>query len=217
MQRYSFVSKGRILAGKKLQRFLKADKKLRLRRIAAINKAYKNPEYRKKLSRIKKEFYKNPKKREQIDRIITSYYREHPDMKKKQAEKAVNYFKKNPKAFEKFLKAGKNPLRKNIRTKQGFLVRSRGEKLISDFLYKNKIRAEYESKTFFLGGYFCTPDFWLPGYKVYIEFYGGYPGSWKKKVIKNKLYKKYKVPVISITPSELRELWELRQILHRDI
>jgi hypothetical protein len=60
----------------------------------------------------------------------------------------------------------------------------------------------------FLGGYLCTPDFQLTKSKIYIEFYGGYPGSWKKKVVKNKLYKKYKIPVISITPSELRDLDE---------
>ena len=130
-------------------------------------------------------------------------------MRKKQVEKAMNYFHKNPKAYEKFLEAGKNPLKKHLKTKQGSLVRSKGERKIADFLYENGIPAEYESKTFFLDGHFCTPDFYLPEHKVYIEFYGGYPGSWKKKVIKNRLYKKFKIPYITVTPSDLKELKEL--------
>jgi hypothetical protein len=204
--RYSFKSKGRIEAGKKLQRLLRKNKKLRTKRIRQINIAYKNPEYRKKLSRIKKKFYKNPEERQKIDRIITEYYREHPNMRKELAQRAINYFKNNPKAFQKFLKAGKNPLRKHLNTKQGELVRSKGEKAIADYLYKNKIAYKYEGKTLSLGDYLCTPDFLLLKQKIYIEFYGGYPGSWKKKVLKNKLYPKYKIPVISITPSELEDL-----------
>ena len=204
--RYSFKSKGRILAGKKLQRLLKQNKILREKRIQQINIAYRNPEYRRKLSRIKKEFYKNPEERRKIDRIITEYYKDHPNMKKEQAQKAINYFKNNPKAFQKFLNAGKNPLRKHLKTKQGEKVRSKGEKAIADYLYKNKIPYKYEGKTLSLGDYLCTPDFLLLKQKIYIEFYGGYPGSWKKKVIKNRLYKKYKIPVISITPSELEDL-----------
>jgi hypothetical protein len=206
MNRYSFKSPGRVKAGKKLQRLLRQNKKLRTKRILQINIAYKNPEYHKKLSRIKKKFYKSPEERQKIDRIITDYYREHPNMRKAQAQKAINYFKKNPKAFQKFLKAGKNPLRKHLRTKQGELVRSKGEKQIADWLYKNKIPYKYEGKTLFLDGYFCTPDFQLLKQKAYIEFYGGYPGSWKKKVLKNKLYKKHKLGVISITPGELENL-----------
>jgi len=204
--RYSFKSKGRIEAGKNLQRLLKQNKILRERRIKSINRAYRNPEYGKKLSRIKKEFYKSHEERQKIDRIITNYYREHPNMRKEQAQKIINYFKKNPKAFKKFLNAGKNPLKKHLKTKQGEKVRSKGEKTIADYLYKNSVPYKYEGKTLFRDGYFCTPDFWLPKSKTYIEFYGGYPGSWKKKVIKNKLYKKYRIPVISITPGELNSL-----------
>ena len=40
---------------------------------------------------------------------------------------------------------------------------------------------------------------------IFIEFYGGYYKAWKRKVLKNKLYKKYKIPVIVITPAELGE------------
>jgi len=58
----------------------------------------------------------------------------------------------------------------------------------------------------------CVPDFYLPKYNThnmtYIEFYGGYPKAWKKKVLKNRLYKAHKIPYIFITPAELRDLQE---------
>ena len=174
--------------------------------------AYKNKNLRKKVGKAVRKAFLNEEIIAKIDRSVTSYYREHPRMKKKQAEKAMNYFKKNPAAFAKFLKAGKNPLTRHIKTKQGFLVRSDGERKIANWLFDRKISAFYEVKTLFLDGFFCTPDFWLPKFKTYIEFYGGYPGSWKKKVLKNKLYIKYKLKVISITPSELRELKELKRL-----
>ena len=54
------------------------------------------------------------------------------------------------------------------------------------------------------------------GVLVTVMPYLGFPGSWKKKVIKNKLYRKYSVPVIAVTPAELKNLdaailWELRR------
>ncbi len=187
-------------AGRKLSELHK--ERLRISNI----QAYGNKSLRMRMSRIKKKQYVKTDLEKKIDRTVTKYYREHPLMRRKQAQKAMDYFKRNPRAFHRFLEAGKNPLRKHIKTKPGFLVRSKGEKRIADFLFDNGIKAEYECKTFFLGGYFCTPDFYLVKKKVYIEFYGGYPGSWKKKVIKNRLYPKFGIPVVSITPSELDDL-----------
>jgi len=177
-------------------------KKLKLSNIHT----YKNKNLRKKVGNAVRKAFLNEDIRKKIDKAVTLYYREHKEARKERAERVTSYFKKNPKAFEKFLKAGKNPLKKHLKTKSGFLVRSKGEKAIADWLFSHNIKAYYESQTLFLEGYLCTPDFWLPKQKTYIEFYGGYPGSWKKKVIKNKLYKKYEIPVISITPSELEDL-----------
>ncbi|PIU76154.1 hypothetical protein COS75_00495 [Candidatus Pacearchaeota archaeon CG06_land_8_20_14_3_00_35_12] len=146
--------------------------------------------------------------RQKIDRIMTAWWREHPNIRKEVSEKAKRMFISHPERFKKFMKNGKNPFSAKIRTKNGFFVRSKGEKEIANFLFENEIKAEYESKTliFEKEGQICVPDFWLPRYKIYIEFYGGYPGAWKKKVMKNKLYKKYKIPCIFITPNELRNL-----------
>ena len=90
------------------------------------------------------------------------------------------------------------------------------EQQVARFLHKHKINTSYESEVLNLDGQICVPDFFLTDYEVYIEYYGGFPGSWKKKVIKNKLYRKYSVPVIAVTPAELKNLdaailWELRR------
>ena len=168
--------------------------------------AYRSRNLRKKVGKAVRKAFLNAGIRKKIDKSVTRYYREHPHARKERAERVIKYFKSHPLAFEKFLKAGKNPLKRHLRTKSGVLVRSDGERKIADWLFSHNINAEYESTTLFLDGFLCTPDFWLPEHKIYIEFYGGYPGSWKKKVIKNKLYKKFKIPVIRITPSELEYL-----------
>ena len=60
-----------------------------------------------------------------------------------------------------------------IVTKKGEKVRSYGERDIADYLYANKIEYVYESayKVDDKGTKY-RPDFYLPKYKVYIEYYG---------------------------------------------
>ena len=53
------------------------------------------------------------------------------------------------------------------RTRKGDNVRSMGEKRIADWSYINNIRYNYEPK---LSKF--VPDFFLPGYKMVIEYYG---------------------------------------------
>ena len=174
-----------------------------------INKYYSNPISRKKLSELKKKQYKeHPELIARMDREITSWWHDHPNMKKERSEKVKRFFIEHPDKFMKFMKYGTNSDKPHLKTKQGFIVRSKGEKKIADFLYYNKIKSSYEAKTLIFKeeGQICIPDFYLPSYKIYIEFYGGYPAAWKKKVMKNKLYKKYKIPCIFITPAELRDL-----------
>lgn len=171
-------------------------------------KTWKNKSLRKKLSKIKKKYFNNPRNRYKIDRILTGWYKEHPKAKQKMKEKIIKYYLENPEAFQKFLEGGKNSSR-HIKSKLG-LVRSKPEKFIADYLYDNKIKASYEKYSLFLKPWICTPDFYLKGWLV--EYYGGHPKSWKKKVIKNKLYKKYKIPVIAIQPYELRDLSFLKRL-----
>jgi predicted nuclease of restriction endonuclease-like RecB superfamily len=172
----------------------------------ASKKTWSNPEFRKKMSKIQKKAYENPDLRKKIDKAVTKWWKEHPHVRKEYSDRLKNYFIKNPKDFaDKFYNGKNNPFHPHIKTKLG-LVRSKGEATIANFLYNNKIEAKYEAKTLMLDGYICVPDFYLEKYNTYIEFYGGYPGSRTKKVLKNKLYKKHKLRVIAITPSELRDL-----------
>jgi len=164
------------------------------------------PGYHEKLARAMRRYYKNPEARGRIDRLITSWWRNHPNIRKINSDKMKREFAKHPEALKKFMKGGKNPFKARLKTNQGFLVRSKGEREIANFLFENRIKSQYEAKTLQLDGNLCTPDFFLVKEKIYIEYYGGHPKAWKKKVLKNKLYKKYKIKCIFITPGELENL-----------
>lgn len=62
-------------------------------------------------------------------------------------------------------------------TLRGETVKSKGEKLIADFLFQNKIKYKYEKPArvriwFFFRKKIGTPDFYLPDYNVYVEYWG---------------------------------------------
>lgn len=196
----------RAKGGKNLQKLLAKNPKLNKKRIKGINQAYKNPKYRAKLKRIKKIAYQDPKLRKKIDISVTKWYKEHPNIAKRNIRRLKQYFLSHRKEYQNKFENGKNnPFKPHIKTRLG-LVRSKPEAEIANFLKKNNISAGYESKTLILDGYVCVPDFYLPEYKTYIEYYGGYPSSRNKKILKNKLYKKHKIKCIFITPSELYDL-----------
>ena len=191
------------------KKYWKEHPELRKKMKELTRKYYSNLGARKKLSEIKKKQYKeNPKLLQKMDKTMTKWWHEHPNIRKERSDAVKRFFINNPQKFSKFLKYGKNSSILHIKTKQGFIVRSRGEQKIANFLAENRIKSAYESKTliFEKEGQICVPDFWLPKFKMYIEFYGGHPKAWKKKVMKNKLYKKHKIPCIFITPAELRDL-----------
>lgn len=178
------------------------------RRNNSIRKAYKNPALKKKISiAVRKTYQKNPEIARLIDRKVTEWWREHPNIRRERSIEMKRFFLENPEEFKKKLMNTKsNPFRQHIKTRQGFRVRSLGEKKIADFLFSKGIECSYESEMLILDGWVCVPDFYLVDYDVYIEYYGGYPGSRQKKVWKNKLYKKYDVNCVFITPSELGNL-----------
>ena len=264
---YNFVSRGRVKSGKELQMRLRKNKALELKRITSINQAYKNPEYHKKLSNIKKAQYESlkerkktgralskwwkehpeirteysrrkkeyfiqhpeerkniskimkiimasPSARKNIDRKLTELWKNHPYLKEQKSKEVTNYYLKNPLAVKDLMNYSKKSTKHHIRTKSGYLVMSKGEKIISDFLFDHHIEAEYESRFLKFPEMMCIPDFYLPKQKVYIEFYGGNPHAWKKKVKKKKIYAKYHTPVIAITPAELNDLRELKEFIH---
>lgn len=167
---------------------------------------------RNRQSILKKRQYRvNPELGKKIDRTVTAWWKDNPQARKNLSMKIRDFFIRNPKAFEEFLKHGKNPLKRHLKTPQRFLVRSRGEKAISNFLHKSNIPCLYESISLMITtnpfkGNICTPDFYIPSLNIFVEFYGGYPQAWKKKVLKNKIYSLHHIPVLGITPAELENL-----------
>lgn len=96
---------------------------------------------------------------------------------------------------------------RTVRTHAG-RVRSRGERRIVAFFRKHKIRFKYEPELV-LGKVKLHPDFYLPEYKTYLEFWGMVLISPKYRAImkiKKKLYEKHGIPVVSLLPKHLNDL-----------
>lgn len=166
----------------------------------------KKPEILRKMSESMKERWKNPKFRHLVDKKCTEFWQNHPNLKKQYSIKFKRYYRAHPDALKALLSYGKKSAEHYLKTKQKFKVKSRGEKTIADFLWLKKVLCLYESLPLMFKETICIPDFYLPTFNLFIEFYGGHPRAWKKKVKKNKLYKKYKIPCIFITPAELNNL-----------
>ena len=111
-------------------------------------------------------------------------------------------------SFEKKVKRGSK-----IKTARGDYVQSFGEKLIADFLYKNGINYIYDKPVRF--SFFqrraIRPDFYLPDYNVYIEYWGmeGDKDYDRKAVWKRKIYEKYKKKLISIYKEQKDKIPEI--------
>ncbi len=93
--------------------------------------------------------------------------------------------------------------------KGGELVRSLSEKTIADYLFTHKVEYVYE-KHIKLDGKEIKPDFYLPVYDLYIEFWGmlerpDYFETFKWKV---DMYHKHHINFIALNPEDLPNLEE---------
>lgn len=119
-------------------------------------------------------------------------------------------------------------------TKTGITVRSKGEAKVADFLTDNNIEYEYEREIkkqgikpysiilFILtlglikikrNNDYLLSDFYLPKFDTYVEYWGlgqvkGEVGDQynKRKKIKEKMYKKYNIKLISVYPEDIKNL-----------
>lgn len=95
-----------------------------------------------------------------------------------------------------------------VRTLKGGMVQSRGEQAIADFLFKRGIEYVYDRPVRF--SFWQTvkirPDFYLPSFDVYIEYWGmkGEPDYDRKTEWKKGLYARYHKKLISLD-SSMRE------------
>ena len=94
-------------------------------------------------------------------------------------------------------------LQKNIRAKDGTWVQSVGERIIAEILAAEKIRYRYDERFRILDGYAIRPDFYLPEFDVYIEYWGMDTADYKIGMLKKqKLYQQQGKKLISLTPSD---------------
>ena len=92
-------------------------------------------------------------------------------------------------------------LQKKIRAKDGTWVQSDGERLICETLDAERIRYRYDERFRILDGYAIRPDFYLPEFDVYIEYWGMNTADYKIGMLKKqKLYQQQGKRLISLYP-----------------
>lgn len=184
-----------------------------------LKKKFWTKKERVKQSRRKKLLYKkNPKLMWLIANKLRQRFKAHPYLIKRLNKAKQEYYEKNPKARKRLLEYLSKSQAK-IPAMNHIFVKSQGEKKIHNVLFENNILPNYESVELNFPEMDPIPDFFPVGKckygiikNVFIEFYGGHPKSWPNKVRKNKLYKKYKTPVLVLTPYELKK-WNFKDYL----
>ena len=98
-------------------------------------------------------------------------------------------------------------LQKNIPTRKGELVQSAGERIISDFLHQNGIDYRYDERIRIIDGYAIRPDFYLPEFDVYIEYWGMDTADYKIGMLKKqKIYQQESKKLVSVYFSDKHDL-----------
>ena len=94
-------------------------------------------------------------------------------------------------------------LQKKIRTKDGTWVQSDGERRIAEILATENIRYRYDERFRILDGYAIRPDFYLPEFDVYIEYWGMDTADYKIGMLKKqKLYQQQGKRLVSLYPAD---------------
>jgi len=94
-------------------------------------------------------------------------------------------------------------LQKKIRAKDGTWVQSHGERLICEALDSANIQYRYDERFRILDGYAIRPDFYLPEFDVYIEYWGMDTADYKIGMLKKqKLYQQQGKRLISLYPDD---------------
>ena len=94
-------------------------------------------------------------------------------------------------------------LQKNIRAKDGTWVQSDGERLICEVLDAERIRYRYDERFRILDGYAIRPDFYLPEFDVYIEYWGMDTADYKIGMFKKQqLYQQQGKKLVSLYPKD---------------
>ena len=98
-------------------------------------------------------------------------------------------------------------LNKKIRTKDGSFVQSDGEMKICEWLFDNKIKYRYDERFRIIEGYAVRPDFYLPEFDIYIEYWGMDTPDYKIGMLKKlKLYQQEGKKLLSLYPKDKNNL-----------
>ena len=96
---------------------------------------------------------------------------------------------------------------KQIRTVDGTLVQSDGERRIAEWLAANHIAYRYDTRLRIIEGFQIRPDFYLPEYDVYIEYWGLDTPRYKAGMyLKQDLYMHAGKRLISLYPDDKARL-----------
>jgi hypothetical protein len=96
---------------------------------------------------------------------------------------------------------------KTIRTVDGTLVQSDGERRIAEWLAANTIAYRYDARLRLIEGFQVRPDFYLPEYDVYIEYWGMDTPRYKAGMhLKQDLYMHAGKKLISLYPEDKTRL-----------
>jgi hypothetical protein len=97
--------------------------------------------------------------------------------------------------------------KKKIRTLDGTLVQSDGERRIAEWLAANHITYRYDARLRLIEGFQIRPDFYLPEYDVYIEYWGMDTPRYKAGMyLKQDLYMRAGKRLISLYPDDKTRL-----------
>jgi hypothetical protein len=101
-------------------------------------------------------------------------------------------------------------LNKTICAQDGTLVQSAGERIIADYLRTQRIAYRYDERFRIVEGCTVRPDFYLPEFDVYIEYWGMDTADYKIGMLKKqKLYQQQGKKLISLHFSEKSRLREV--------
>ena len=90
-------------------------------------------------------------------------------------------------------------LNKTIRAKDGTLMQSDGERRIANWLRTNAVVYRYDERIRIVEGYAIRPDFYLPEFDVYVEYWGMDTTDYKIGMLKKqKLYQQEGKRLVSL-------------------
>ena len=101
-------------------------------------------------------------------------------------------------------------LNKTIRARDGTLVQSHGERIIAEWLDREGITYRYDERFRIIDGCAIRPDFYLPEFDVYIEYWGMDTADYKIGMLKKqKLYQQQGKHLVSLYFQDKPRLAEL--------